>query len=140
MLTWARVDHLGLHFRVGHTRTFLGLAGYPTGRPLRPWSRGFWWVFTFDKLSPYRDHSTSRGQGFGGNSPGRTLQETALVQIPGRVLPGSLRLERTGAGVLFDHIRWDLGGGQSSQLYSENSLATTQISKYKMSKLGELLG
>jgi hypothetical protein len=104
------------------------------GRPFRPslsgWTYsdlfGFGWIpnreafaplvqgvlvgFTFDKLSPYRDHSTSRGQGFGGNSPGRTLQETALVQIPGRVLPGSLRLERTGAGVQIDHIRWDLGG------------------------------
>ena len=61
------------------------------------------------------------------------------MQIPGRVLPGSLRLERTGAGVLFDHIRWDLGGAIFTA-DSENSLATTQISKYKMSKLGELLG
>ena len=78
------------------------------GRLWRPWSRGFWWVFTFDNLAHIGITVQDEDRGLG-KPPGRTLQDPAQVQIPGRALPGFLRLERTGAGV-FDHIRWDLQG------------------------------
>ncbi len=71
--------------------------------------------------------------------PYRHYSITEQVQIPGRVLPSSLRVERTGAGVNRPHYMASREGGQSSQLYSENPLPTTKITKYKMRKLGELL-
>ncbi len=47
-LTWARVDHTGLHFRVGHTLTFLENGLIANREALAPLVQGFWWVFTLD--------------------------------------------------------------------------------------------
>ncbi len=48
-LTWAWVNHLGLHFRVGQTWTFLVVGWIPNRGgfgALDPGGLGLWWVFT----------------------------------------------------------------------------------------------
>ncbi len=103
MLTRARFDHIGLHFRVGHTRTFWELAGYPTGRPLRLWSRGFWWIFTFDKNSPLRDHSKSGGQGFWGELSGADLTGNCAGADPGDRIFSSFTVSRSPLSTAKNH-------------------------------------